>query len=56
MLALLLSAAGCSDDTATQEAGITSANESTHSFLRQALAGKHPAFVQSDWKVGKKTK
>jgi len=36
--------------------GITSSNESTHSFLRQALAGKHPTFVQSDWKVGKKTK
>jgi hypothetical protein len=36
--------------------GITSANQSTMSWLRTATMGSHPNFFASDWTVGAKTK
>lgn len=36
--------------------GITSANDTTHSFVKQTDVGTFPNFLASDWMVGPKTK
>jgi hypothetical protein len=36
--------------------GLTSSNESTHSFVRAGFVGIYPNFLQSDWKLATKTR
>ena len=42
--------------TPSQMTGITSANETTLSYIRKAYSGLYPNFVAADWTIGTKTK